>query len=62
MSSTASPIIEITPVDAQEMLKRLFKVADLLSGYTTETDEFLVENHASQEIEYGVMEGQQPST
>lgn len=63
MSSSTSLMNEIPPVNAQEMVKRLFKVADLLAPYTTsETEDFLVENHASQEIEYGVMEGQQPST
>lgn len=56
MTDVPSDIVETKRVDAQTLVKRLFKVAELLSRHSAKMDDFLDKNghqkRAPQEIEY----------
>lgn len=66
MTATTSSIIATAPVDADVMVKRLFKVAELLARHADKPDDSLAENeyenHVPQEIEYRESEDQQRHT
>lgn len=56
MTDVPSDVVEAKRVDAETLVKRLFKVAELLSRHRAKMDDFLDENRhqkrAPQEIEY----------
>lgn len=63
MKDVDPQIREMTSSETDAMVKRVFKVAELLAGHSTKTDGVQVENrrenHDSQEIDYCETENQQ---
>ncbi len=63
MTADTPRVIEASPVDTAVMVKRVFKVAELLTRHTAKTDHSIAkngcENPDSKEIEYCGTDDQQ---
>lgn len=63
MKDVSPQSIETTAIDVEAMVKRIFKVAELLAHHTAQTQDLGTENRFEnrdcREMEYGVAEDQQ---